>query len=192
MRAHWRIAVCVAAAFFCGRPTAAQNAMGNRSDDAAAVKAFEAMLPVLHDPRCLNCHSRGDDPRVGDDGQAHPMNVRRGPDGEGVPGARCSTCHMDHNAEGLHAPPGAPGWGLPSPMMPMIWQGLSDHQLCELIKDPKQNGNRELQQIVTHVETPLVQWAWHPGEGRKAPPISSSEFVSDVKAWVGNDGACPQ
>lgn len=39
----------------------------NERDDAAAAAAFEAIIPVLHHPRCMNCHSTGDYPRQGDD-----------------------------------------------------------------------------------------------------------------------------
>lgn len=60
------------------------------------------------------------------------MNVRRGLDGEGVGGLRCGTCHQDHNLVGEHMPPGAPGWHLPPAHEPMIWEGLSERQLCEL------------------------------------------------------------
>src|SRR5580698_1870173 len=47
-------------------------------DDTMAASAFEAMIPVLHHPRCMNCHSTGDFPRQGDDSHQHTMNVRRG------------------------------------------------------------------------------------------------------------------
>ena len=104
-------------------------------DDAGAAAAFEAIVPVLRHPRCMNCHSNGDFPRQGDDSHRHTMQIRRGPDGKGVNAVRCSTCHQDHNLAGLHMPPGAPNWHLPSPAMPMIWEGLTDHQLCELLKD---------------------------------------------------------
>jgi hypothetical protein len=93
-------------------------------DDAAAAAAFESIVPVLHHPRCMNCHSRGDFPRQGDDGHRHTMNVRRGPDGDGIAAVKCSTCHQDHNLEGRHMPPGAPDWHLPPPGMPMIWEAL--------------------------------------------------------------------
>ena len=52
----------------------------------------------------------------------------------------------------------------------MIWEGLTDGQLCELLKDPRQNGHRSVQQIVEHMSTPLVLWGWNPGEGRSAIP----------------------
>jgi len=107
---------------------------------------FTAFAPVLRHPRCMNCHSKGDFPRQGDDGHRHTMNVRRGPDGHGVTAEKCSTCHQDHNLAGAHLPPGAPHWGLPPANMPMIWQGLTDAQLCASIKDPKQNKGRNLDQ----------------------------------------------
>jgi hypothetical protein len=160
-------------------------------NDAAAVAAFEAMVPVLRHPRCMNCHSSGDFPRQGDDSHPHAMNVRRGPEGEGVTAQKCSTCHQNHNLAGPHLPPGAPDWHLPSRNMPMIWQGLSDNQLCELFKDPNRNGHRNVDQIVEHMRTPLVVWGWHPGEGRTPIPTSQSEFEAKVKEWVENGAACP-
>src|ERR1044072_5837208 len=66
-------------------------------DDAAAAAAFQSIVPVLQHPRCMNCHSTGDFPRQGDDGHPHTMNIRRGLEGQGVPGLKCSTCHQDHN-----------------------------------------------------------------------------------------------
>jgi hypothetical protein len=160
-------------------------------DDSAAASAFEAIIPVLHHPRCMNCHSRGDFPRQGDDEHRHTMNVRRGPNGNGVTALKCSTCHQDHNLEGLHMPPGAPDWHLPSPAMPMIWEGLTDHQLCELFKDPRQNGNRNVNQIVEHMSTPLTLWGWNPGEGRTPVPMPHAEFLAKVKEWAAKGAACP-
>ena len=161
----------------------------NKSEVSSS--AFEAMMPVLKHPRCMNCHSRGDFPKQGDDSHPHIMNVRRGPDGHGVNGVKCSTCHQDHNLPGIHMPPGAPDWRLPAPGLPMIWEGLSAHQLCELFKDPKQNGNRTVAQIVEHMHTPLVLWGWHPREGRMPIPYPETRFLDNVKVWAGNGAACP-
>jgi hypothetical protein len=157
----------------------------------AAAKAFEAIIPVLHHPRCMNCHSTGDFPRQGDDSHPHSMSVLRGPDGEGMPGVKCSTCHQDHNLAGEHMPPGAPDWHLPSATMPMVWEGLSDRQLCELFTDPRQNGNRTPQQIVDHMNTPLVLWGWNPGEGRTSVPMPQKEFLAHVNEWAAKGAACP-
>jgi hypothetical protein len=68
---------------------------------------------------------------------------------------------------------------------------LSDHQLCELLRDPRQNGNRSVAQIVEHMTTPLVLWGWHPGEGRTAIPMPQHEFLAKVREWAARGAACP-
>lgn len=161
-------------------------------DAEISAAAFESILPVLRHPRCMNCHSAGDFPRQGDDRHRHSMHIRRGPDGTGANSVRCSSCHQDHNLAGANMPPGAPGWHLPSPEEPMIWEGLTDRQLCELILDPKQNGNRSPAQIVKHMQTPLVFWGWNPGEGRAPVPMSSEQFLTQVESWISKGAACPR
>jgi hypothetical protein len=158
----------------------------------ASAAAFQSIIPVLRNPRCLNCHSRGDFPRQDDDNHPHSMDVRRGPDGHGANPVKCSTCHQDHNLAGQHMPPGAPDWHLPSPGEPMIWEGLTDQQLCKLILDPNQNGNRSPEQIVEHMHTPLVLWGWNPGEGRTPVAMSSEHFLAQVKLWISQGAACPK
>jgi hypothetical protein len=160
-------------------------------DDAGAAAAFEAIVPVLHHPRCMNCHSAGDFPRQGDNSHPHTMQIRRGSDGQGANAVRCSSCHQDHNLAGLHMPPGAPDWHLPSPAMPMIWEGLTDHQLCELFKDPHGNGHRTPAQIVEHMHTPLVLWGWTPGDGRTPVPTSQHYFLAKIQEWAEKGAACP-
>jgi hypothetical protein len=160
-------------------------------DDAGAAAAFEAIVPVLRHPRCMNCHSTGDFPRQGDDSHRHTMQVRRGPDGEGINPVKCSTCHQDHNLPGLRVPPGAPDWHLPSPAMPMIWEGLTDHQLCELFKDPQRDGHRTPGQIVEHMHTPLVLWGWSPGDGRTPVPTPQRGFLAKIQEWAEKGAACP-
>jgi hypothetical protein len=160
-------------------------------DATASAAAFAAIVPVLRHRRCMNCHSSGDFPRQGDDGHRHTMNVRRGLYGEGVAGLKCSTCHQDHNLQGEYMPPGAPGWHLPTASEPMIWEGLSDQQLCELFKNPAANGHRSVDEIVQHMNTPLVLWGWHPGEGRTAVPMPQNEFLAKVKEWASSGAACP-
>lgn len=168
---------------------AKRSLAANNSEVSSA--AFESMVPVLRHPRCMNCHSSGDFPRQGDDSHPHIMDVRRGPDGHGVNGVKCATCHQDHNLPGVHMPPGAPDWSLPSATTPMIWEGLSDHQLCQLFKDPKLNGRRTVAQIVQHMHTPLVLWGWNPGQSRTPIPYSETRFLEDVKLWADNGAICP-
>jgi len=118
--------------------------------------------------------------------------VRRGTDGHGVTAEKCGTCHQDHNLSESHLPPGAPNWGLPAATTPMIWQGLSDAQLCRSIKDPKQNKNRTIDQLVEHLtEDKLVMWGWNPGEGRTPIPMLHEEFVTKVKQWQAAGAPCP-
>jgi len=139
----------------------------------------------------MNCHSTGDFPRQGDDGRPHSMDVRRGPDGSGVKAVKCSACHQNQNTAGIHTPPGAPGWHLPPAGNPLIWEGLSDRQLCELLNDTKHNGNRTPQQIVVHMSGPLVSWGWHPGEGRAPIQMPQNEFLAKVREWAASGAACP-
>ena len=168
------------------------DAQGSSKSDSSA-QAFKQMTQVLRHPRCMNCHSKGDFPRQGDDSHQHTMNVRRGPIGMGVTTQKCSTCHQDHNLEQAHLPPGAPNWHLPSPKMPMIWEGLTDAQLCASLKDPNQNNHRNLREIQEHLtQDKLVDWGWHPGVGRQPVPVAKPQFNELVKQWVDGGGACPQ
>jgi len=186
----------IAGALWLSRPVAAAEPPAARKVAAAAAgddgALFTAFVSVLRNPRCMNCHSQGDYPRQGDDGHRHSMNVRRGPDGHGVTAEKCSTCHQDHNLAGAHLPPGAPNWSLPPASTPMIWQGLTDTQICESIKDRKQNRNRNLDQLVEHLtEDKLVMWAWNPGEGRTPVPMPHDEFSAKVKQWQAAGAPCP-
>ena len=172
---------------------ARESAAGAQKDDARARAAFLAIIPVLKHPRCLNCHATGDFPRQGDDSHVHAQNVRRGPDGKGVYGQKCSTCHQTENVAGLNTPPGAPNWHLPPPNMPMIWEGKTPGQICRQIKDPKQNNGKTIAQIVEHVTADkLVMWGWNPGEGRTLPPMGHDEFAQKMAEWARFGAACPE
>ncbi len=162
------------------------------SDDAAARAAFERAYPVFVSPRCQNCHPSGDAPLQGDDSHVHAQNVKRGPDGQGVYGMTCHTCHQDANLPGANMPPGNPKWGLPPPQMKMVFVGRTAGELCRQLKDPKQNGARTLAQILTHVSSDdLVGWGWNPGDDRTLPPLSRPEFAAAMEEWVKDGAACP-
>jgi hypothetical protein len=173
-----------------GPPAKSGNVAAAAASDNGTL--FTAFVPVLRHPRCMNCHSRGDFPRQGDDGHPHSMNVRRGPEGHGVTAEKCNTCHQEQNLAGAHLPPGAPNWALPPANTPMIWQGLTDAQICQSIKDPKQNKNRNLSQLVDHLtEDRLVMWAWNPGDGRTPVPMPHEDFSAKVKQWQAAGAPCP-
>jgi cytochrome c5 len=174
---------------------AASAATGSayKSDAAAAQAAFNRAWTVFDSPRCRNCHPSGDAPLQGDDGHVHIQDVKRGPDGKGVYGMKCSTCHQAANLPGDNMPPGNPKWSLPPANMKMVIQGETAGQFCRQLKDPAKNGHRTLAQIIEHVSSDeLVGWGWNPGDGRTLPPLSRSEFAAAMKIWVDNGAACPQ
>lgn len=159
----------------------------------ASAQAFLKASKVFLNPRCVNCHPSGDRPLQGDDSHPHEMDVVRGPEGIGKDGLLCSTCHQDRNLPGAHMPPGAPGWQAPPKDMPMVFQGLTPHEICEHLKDPAQNGLRSPDEVLEHVEdSPIVLWAWHPGKGRTPVPMPHKQFVKYMKEWIDNGAACPK
>jgi len=167
------------------------SAEGGTSSDAAGLSAFRDVASVLMSPRCLNCHIPGQSPLQGDDNRPHGMNVKRGTDGRGSPAMRCTNCHQSSNSEFAHAPPGAPDWRLPAPDSPLAWQGLTTGQLCRAIKDPTKNGGRDFASLHEHVTSdPFVNWAWNPGPGRTAPPLSHQQFVDKFNEWAARGAPC--
>jgi len=125
-------------------------------------------------PRCMNCHSTGDfldrgmividtqcksvvDPTGTAQMLSDAAPVIR------ITISRACTCLR-----------GRPTGICRSPAMPMIWEGLTDHQLCELFKDPQSNGHRTPAQIVEHMHTPLVLWGWNPWRRPHSSPHISA------------------
>lgn len=181
------------ALFDCIHVVAKGPSAGAGDDKNQSLQAFAAVASVLTSPRCLNCHIPGESPLQGDESRPHNMNVKRGSDGRGTLGMRCTNCHPSENSFTPHAPPGASDWRLPPPETPMAWQGLGIGDLCRTLKDPAKNGGRTLPQLVEHFETErLVLWAWNPGPGRVPPPISHDQFVAKVKEWIETGTACSQ
>src|SRR5258706_10442839 len=114
--------------------------------EAAGLAAFDTMRGVFQHPRCQNCHPSGDAPLQGDNGQVHNQNVLRGPDGAGVAGLLCTTCHGAANppaSYGVHIPPGTTKpWRMPGAAMPMVFVGQTPAALCAQLKDHARNGGR--------------------------------------------------
>jgi hypothetical protein len=173
--------------------SAGDDPSGLEKDDARARELFTSIIPVLKHPRCLNCHANGDFPRQGDDSHIHTQNVKRGIDGQGKYGQKCSACHQEQNVAGLNMPPGAPGWHLPPAKMPMIWEGKTPGEICRQIKDPKQNNGKTIAQIIEHVTSDkLVLWGWNPGEGRTPPAMAHEDFAKRFQDWTRLGAACPE
>jgi hypothetical protein len=158
--------------------------------DARSAAIFTELGKVLTHPRCLNCHPAGDRPRQGDEGRLHQPPVARGPDGHGSAAMRCSNCHKEANFEPGRMP-GHPEWHLAP--VEMAWEGKTLAEICMQIKDPARNGNRRVEDIVSHIGTDtLVGWAWAPGFGR-APALGTQQQAGAlVEAWVSTGSVCPQ
>ena len=160
-----------------------------------AVAAFTMVQQVFQHPRCQNCHIPGEAPLQYDAGVPHAMAVMRGPEGHGVAGLECATCHGNANSPasyGPNAPPGAPHWALPPPDQKMAWIGLGPTELCETIKSKRENGGRDFDELTKHVsEDSLVLWGWHPGGARAPVPVPHDQFVAKFKQWAAAGGPCP-
>jgi hypothetical protein len=161
---------------------------------ARSVALFIEASKVIEHPRCMNCHPVTRKPVQGDDMHPHvpPITSPAATHAAGVP---CGSCHGKDNrptgSAGIRSVPGAEHWAL-APQS-MGWQTLTTGQICEQIKDPARNGNRDLQKIITHMtEDHLVGWAWHPGLGRTAAPGTQQRFGSLIAAWVETGAHCPQ
>lgn len=157
--------------------------------------SFEVVRSVLQHPRCQNCHPGGDQPLQGDNGLVHTQNVQRGPEGKGMPGQECTTCHGPANTPatyGLHIPPGVEtGWRMPPPDHKMVFVNVPAAELCEHVRDPKTNGDMDLAKLEHHVTDPLVAWGWTPGLGRTVIPVDRPTFIQHWNNWLHAGMPCP-
>ena len=157
---------------------------------AESVAAWEKIATVVEHPRCLNCH-QVESPRQGDSRRLHVPLVVRGEDNMGVTGMRCTTCHSQTGNNPTSGVPGAPGWSLAP--LEQNWQGLSSGDICRQVRDPKRNGNKDAEKMITHfADDELVGYGWHPGAGREAVPMPRAELVEHVKTWLAGGSECPQ
>ena len=160
-----------------------------------ALRAFEVVRSVLQHPRCQNCHIPGDAPLQYDRSLTHAQSVMRGPDGRGAAAMRCAACHHDENlpaSYGDGAPPGAPNWHLPPPETKMVFIDLSPRNLCQVIKDRRTTGGKDLAAMLAHIrDDKLVAWGWNPGGQRTLPPATREETVAAFKTWIDGGAPCP-
>jgi cytochrome c5 len=169
-----------------------------RATQTEGLAAWQQVYSVLTHPRCINCHTATNYPQQGDDRHRHFANVVRGPDGKGVPGLNCATCHQESNAS--TGVPGGHEWHL-APLS-MAWQdsndkALSSAMICRAITNRSKNHNLDGPGLLKHhEEEPLVLWAWQPGRRldgseRPLPPLSHTEFVTATRRWVEAGTPCP-
>ncbi len=172
-----------------GSETTPQDASARSS-----VAAFGRIVAVFKHPRCLNCHTVTDFPRQGDDRHRHTVNVHRGADGRGVAALHCQACHQRSNQTASGVPGADEDWHL-APMS-MGWEGLSDAELCRHLLDPRRNGRRTGAQLIGHLGTNLVRWAWAPGSdragnARTTSPLDYDTFIADAHRWIEGGAVCP-
>jgi hypothetical protein len=162
---------------------------GIADTQSRSIAYFQEAGKVLQHPRCVNCHPAGERPFQGDTMRPHEPLVVRGKDGHGAPGMACTTCHSGANFDPARVP-GDPHWHLAPASM--AWEDKSVGYICNQLKDPARNGNRDIAAILKHVATDsLIKWAWTPGPGRTPAPGTNDEFVALLQAWTDTGAHCP-
>lgn len=174
------------------KPVSSFASITDRSERSVAL--FKEAARVIQHPRCLNCHPADRTPTQGDNLHSHVPNMRADAEGHGPAGMPCNTCHQAQNTptnvQPIETIPGHAHWML-APLS-MAWQGKSTGEICEQVKDPARNGNRDLQKIHEHMALDtLVGWAWHPGAGRSPAPGTQKVFGELIAAWIETGAACP-
>jgi mono/diheme cytochrome c family protein len=171
----------------------------DRSSTAQGLEAWEQVYSVLTSPRCINCHTATNYPQQGDDRHRHVANIVRGPEGKGVPGLNCASCHQETNADSTGVP-GGQNWHLAP--LEMRWQDTNDRPLssaavCQQLTDRSRNHNLDGPGLLKHhEEEPLVKWAWSPGRrpdgtARMLPPMTHEQFIAATRRWVEARTPCP-
>jgi hypothetical protein len=199
-RSQTRIFLVVFVLFAISISQAIWAASSSHENEAVGVAAWEQVYSVLVSPRCINCHTATNYPQQGDDRHRHFANAVRGPDGIGVPGLTCFSCHQDRNADSTGVPGGS-NWHL-APLS-MQWQDINDRPLssaavCRALTDRSKNHNMDGAALLKHhSEEALVLWAWNPGlrpdgSARTLPPMSHEDFVAATRTWVGAGTPCPR
>jgi hypothetical protein len=171
-----------------------------RPNAADGEAAWDSVYSVLTSPRCINCHTATNYPQQGDDRRRHFANVIRGPEGKGVAGLNCASCHQAQNSDATGVP-GAHGWHL-APLS-MRWQDANDRTLsssavCRALTDRAKNHGLDGPGLLKHHQSEaLVLWAWNPGgrpdrTARSLPPLTHEQFVNATRSWVTAGIPCPR
>lgn len=156
--------------------------------------AFARIYEVASHPRCSNCHVGADNrpmwsgPSYGKSRQ-HGMNINAGESRIGAESIACSTCHTTKSSDWAAAnqmPHAAPrvamGWQLAP--VEAEWFGKSSVEVCNQLRDPERNGDRDMMALAAHLDHDLIlHWAWNPGGGREPAPYSLQEHVDDILTW---------
>lgn len=170
--------------------------------EAEGLEAWARIYEVASHPRCSNCHTGASDrpmwsgPSYGKT-RVHGMNIRAGESRIGAEYIPCQTCHTtksedwdNANAMPHTAPRVAMFWQLAP--VEADWFGRSSVQICEQLRDPARNGDRDMLALAEHLDHDLIlHWAWNPGGGREPAPYSLQEHVNDILIWGVAGMPCP-
>ncbi len=165
--------------------------------------AWSRIFDVASHPRCANCHTGPSDrpmwsgPSYGKT-RVHGMNIQAGKSRIGAETILCSTCHTNKsedwdkaNTVNHAAPRVAMSWQLAPE--DAFWFGRTTQQICEQLRNPETNGNRDALEIAEHLNHDLIlHWAWAPGGNREPAPYSLQEHVNDILAWGVAGTPCPE
>jgi hypothetical protein len=157
------------------------------------LEAWDRIYEVASHPRCSNCHVGPDNvpmwsgPSYGKT-RPHGMNINAGESRIGAEYVLCSTCHVNSeatdrgNPQPHEAPRVAMDWRLPP--VEAHWFGKSSLEICNQLRDPALNGDRDYLELAAHLEHDVIlHWAWKPGGNREAAPYSLQEHVDDLLVW---------
>lgn len=169
---------------------------------AEGLEAWARIYEVASHPRCSNCHTGESDRPMWSGpsyGQARPhgMNIRAGDSRMGIEYVPCQACHTTLGDERAHAntmPHAAPRVAMPWQLAPVEadWFGRSSFEICEQLRDPELNGDRDMMALAEHLDHDLIlHWAWEPGGGREPAPYSLQEHVNDILIWGVAGMPCP-
>ena len=164
--------------------------------------AWSKIFEVASHPRCSNCHTGPSDrpmwsgPSYGKT-RVHGMNIQAGNSRIGAETILCSTCHTtksedweNANTTNHAAPRVAMSWALAP--ADAHWFGRTSQQICEQLRNPETNGNRDVLEIAEHLNHDLIlHWAWTPGGNREPAPYSLQEHVNDILTWGVAGTPCP-
>ncbi|WP_421701084.1 hypothetical protein [Aliiroseovarius sp.] len=170
---------------------------------AEGLDAWNRIYEVASHPRCANCHTGPSDrpmwsgPSYGQP-RPHGMNIQAGESRIGAEYVLCQTCHTtkDEDWENANAVPHA------APRVAAFWQlapveahwfGRSSVEICQQLRDPEQNGDRDMMELAEHLDHDVIlHWAWAPGGNREPAPYSLQEHVTDILIWGTAGFPCPE
>ncbi len=171
--------------------------------EAEGLDAWSRIYEVTSHPRCANCHTGPSDrpmwsgPSYGKT-RPHGMNIRAGDSRIGAESVLCSTCHTTKSEDWENAnttPHAAPRVAMAWQLAPIEadWFGRSSIEICEQLRDPERNGDRDMLALASHLDHDLIlHWAWKPGGGREPAPYSLQEHVDDILIWGTAGFPCPE